>query len=272
MSKKVNAPEIPLCTNIIRLQSYLLAPDEVILFDWFIVKQIAFKYIDFHYSQSRIEEETRIKRVRQDAIIKRFTEWGFLMPEVRINRVTRGKVRFFRVDFGVLAQTEVLCRVIDNNKELFKDYLRFMQYHAQIQVQDAEQEADSATNKRTVDRIYRLLNETYDERRMMYNEGDLTDQEPEYEIPSIQLPRNKSISRKILHLSTIYNDTTIQRAFVAYVDAVLVKKNTPYKILDYFLSYNDTKDGFGVVEYYINSYVRHYTVQKEEDEEEEDYY
>ena len=103
MNNNPNIPEIPLCINVIRLQSYLLAPDEVILFDWFVVKQVAFKYQDFHYSQARIEEETRIKRTRQNMIISLFKEMGFLTSQVRENKETRGRVSYFKVDFEILA-------------------------------------------------------------------------------------------------------------------------------------------------------------------------
>ena len=61
MAKKaLSAPEIPLCINVLRLLNYRLAPDELILFDWLTVKQISFKYKPFHYSQARVEEETRM--------------------------------------------------------------------------------------------------------------------------------------------------------------------------------------------------------------------
>ena len=112
MNKKTNAPEIPLCTNIIRLQSYLLAPDEVILFDWFVVKQVSFKFNEFHYSQARIEEETRIKRTRQNVIINKFKEMGFLFSQVRENKETRGRVNYFKVNFDILADKDVLSEII----------------------------------------------------------------------------------------------------------------------------------------------------------------
>lgn len=123
MNKNPNIPEIPLCINVIRLQSYLLAPDEVILFDWFIVKQVAFKYQDFHYSQARIEEETRIKRTRQNIIIALFKEMGFLTSQVRENKETRGRVSYFKVNFEVLADKDILSEVINANEPLFKDFV-----------------------------------------------------------------------------------------------------------------------------------------------------
>ena len=104
MAKKaLSAPEIPLCINVLRLLNYRLAPDELILFDWLTVKQISFKYKPFHYSQARVEEETRIRRTRQEVIIKQFSALGFLKTDIKVNSVTRGRVRYYSVDFSVLA-------------------------------------------------------------------------------------------------------------------------------------------------------------------------
>lgn len=109
MAKKaLSAPEIPLCINVLRLLNYRLAPDELILFDWLTVKQISFKYKPFHYSQARVEEETRIRRTRQEVIIKQFSALGFLKTDIKVNSVTRGRVRYYSVDFSVLADVDVL--------------------------------------------------------------------------------------------------------------------------------------------------------------------
>ena len=113
MAKKaLSAPEIPLCINVLRLLNYRLAPDELILFDWLTVKQISFKYKPFHYSQARVEEETRIRRTRQEVIIKQFSALGFLKTDIKVNSVTRGRVRYYSVDFSVLADVDVLVEII----------------------------------------------------------------------------------------------------------------------------------------------------------------
>ena len=68
------APICPLCTNVLRVHDYLLTPDELIIFDSLVVKAISFHYKRFFYSQKRIEKETRVKRTRYEAIIKKFEE------------------------------------------------------------------------------------------------------------------------------------------------------------------------------------------------------
>ena len=51
--------EAPMCINVVRLRDYLLAPDEVVLFDWLLVKQAyVFHFKPFYYSQRRVESET----------------------------------------------------------------------------------------------------------------------------------------------------------------------------------------------------------------------
>ncbi len=250
--KKINAPEIPLCTNIIRLQSYRLSPDEVVLFDWLIVKQVAFKYQDFHYSQARIEEETRVKRTRQNVIFTLFKEMGFLYSQVRENRETRGRVNFFRVDFDVLSDKDVLCEIINAQAPIFKDFIEYMKYLSTEQRKSVREQKNKPVSGISSDRIYKLLNDMYEKRRIMYNKGDLTGKKPEWGKSASQLQRNKHIERRLDRLSQLYDDNTICNAFTAYTDSVLKEEKKPENFMNYFLSYDGTSDSFSVFEYYLN--------------------
>lgn len=136
--KSFSTPEIPLCTNVLRLCCYLLAPDELVLFDWLVVKQIAFGYKPFHYSQVRVEEETRIRRTRQEVIIKRFTAMGFLRTSVMINPVIRGRVRYYAINFRILTDMDVLSEIIRPETTLFHDFLTYFDYHAAMQKNSRE--------------------------------------------------------------------------------------------------------------------------------------
>ena len=227
MAKKaLSAPEIPLCINVLRLLNYRLAPDELILFDWLTVKQISFKYKPFHYSQARVEEETRIRRTRQEVIIKQFSALGFLKTDIKVNSVTRGRVRYYSVDFSVLADVDVLVEKL---------------------------KPASAINHEAAARIYQLLSQVYDERRQYYNDGGLTgDVKPERSKSAMQLQHNKPIERKLAKLADYYNDNSIKNAFLAYVDE-------PENLMYYFLSFDETSDCFGVVNHYLNYFTLHYS-------------
>lgn len=258
MNKNPNIPEIPLCINVIRLQSYLLAPDEVILFDWFVVKQVAFKYQDFHYSQARIEEETRIKRTRQNVIINLFKEMGFLTSQVRENKETRGRVSYFKVDFEILANKDILSEIIDTNKALFKDFLKYMKYLSTEQKKALKPQKKDVFDTNTADRIYNLLNDTYEERRIMYNKGELTSKKPDRAKSATQLQKNKAIEKKLIRLTHTYSDNAICYAFTAYIDSVFRGDTKPENLMNYFLSYDDTNESFGVFEYSLNNFNLNY--------------
>ena len=253
MKPKFIIPEIPLCTNIIRLQSYLLSPDEVVLFDWFVVKQISFKYKDFHYSQARIEEETRIKRTRQDVIIKHFCKMGFLTTEVKKNPATSGKVRYFSVHFSVLAHPNMLCLIINNSKPQFKDFMEYMAYHAGIMSKSKQESQPKKVSEIiTVDQIHQMFEEIYERRRILYNNGELTGEMPDLLKSATQLSRSKNIDKRIAELAKRYRKDVIGLSFTAYTDQVLRGKEEPRNFLSLFLTYSTKHDTFDVFDYHLN--------------------
>lgn len=262
VKKNLSAPEIPLCINVLRLLNYRLAPDELVLFDWLTVKQIAFNYKPFHYSQARVEEETRIRRTRQEVIIKQFSALGFLRTDIKVNSVTRGRVRYYSVDFKVLADPDVLLEIILPQTILFRDFLTYFAYHATMQKKSKEEQLKPATaiNYEMADRIYQLLNKAYDKRRQLYNNGELTNEvKPKHTKSAMQLQRNKPIDRKLAKLADCYDDNSIKNAFLAYVDEVLTKEKEPENLMYYFLSFDETSDCFGVVNHYLNAFILHYS-------------
>ena len=242
MAKKaLSAPEIPLCINVLRLLNYRLAPDELILFDWLTVKQISFKYKPFHYSQARV---------------------GFLKTDIKVNSVTRGRVRYYSVDFSVLADVDVLVEIIMPQTTLFRDFILYFAYHATMQKKSKEEQLKpaSAINHEAAARIYQLLSQVYDERRQYYNDGGLTgDVKPERSKSAMQLQHNKPIERKLAKLADYYNDNSIKNAFLAYVDEILTQKKEPENLMYYFLSFDETSDCFGVVNHYLNYFTLHYS-------------
>lgn len=258
MNKKTNLPDIPLCCNILRLQSYLLAPDELILFDWLVVKQISFRYKPFHYSQMRVEDETRIKRTRQEAIIAKFKEWGIIDVEVRQNEVTKGQVRYFSVLFNQLSDNSVLEKIISPTALLYIDFRQYLLYHSEQQslvLNPRKKEEDTDTTD--AEEAYQMLNRIYDERRIMFNEGRLTNGVVPDRLKShTQLQYNKTIAKRLQRLLRRYEGNTIRNSFIAYVDNMLVGKDyvVPTNQMAFFLSYNKEEESFNVFDFYLNKY------------------
>ena len=97
--------EAPMCINVVRLLDYLLAPDEVVLFDWLLVKQAyVFHFKPFYYSQRRVESETRIARRRFETMVRQFKDQGWLWSEVRQKGPEQGPVRHYAVDYRRLRE------------------------------------------------------------------------------------------------------------------------------------------------------------------------
>ncbi len=253
------SPELRLCTNVIRLQSYRLKPDEVILFDWLVVKAISFKYKPFHYSQLRIEAETRIKRSRQEAIFHFFEELDFLQTSVQVNAATNGRVRFFEISFFILSQTSVLAVIMDEQSELFKHFIQLAKYHSKKQDAPKQVEQKQDKNKQVTERLFAMLDKVYDERREMYNNGKLTPDIPTRTKTKTQLVHNAAIERKLVKLANRYETESICDAFRAYCDAVLVGDEKPERPLHYFLTYDEVQESWTVFERHLDRFTLTYS-------------
>lgn len=95
---KKSAP-MPLATNIMRFQNYnfkFFATDEVIMFEYLTVKAVSFKHRVFYHSSSTINDETGIKRNRENSILKRF-ESDLKIVTVNVNGMPQ--VKHFKVHF-----------------------------------------------------------------------------------------------------------------------------------------------------------------------------
>ena len=250
--------ENPLATNILKFQNYFLAPDEFILFEWFIVKSIYnFGYSEFYQSQEKIETETRIKRRRQEHIITSFESLGIIDTQVRKNNIG-GRVKYFSVNFSKLCNKDILSEIINPESELFTKFMQFFKHHAAEQKKCAKKkpEQQNSIDKWKVDNIYKDLNLTYKSRCEMHNKKEANAKNQK---TIVQMPRNKTLELKITKLSETYNDKTIEMAFIAYVDYVLAGMEKPDNILNYFLDYDYQSEIWNVFEKYLNIFTKNYS-------------
>ena len=174
MQTSTEQPFLPTAVNILRLRDYVLPPDGVVLFDWFVVKQACFRSGSFHYSQARIQAETRIARHRQDSLITQFCEWDFLVVFVNFNPATGGRVRFFSLDYAALADPGVLTHVVRKDSDLFAHYLNYFTHMSARLNTPKASTPTPAEEQAQAERVYHLLNRTFNERRKFYNLGGLT--------------------------------------------------------------------------------------------------
>ena len=230
-----DAPICPLCTNVLRVHDYLLTPDELIIFDSLVVKAISFHYKRFFYSQKRIEKETRVKRTRYEAIIKKFEEMGFLQTYVDKMPNSEGQIRYFYVNFPKLAEEEVLGKLVREKSTLFGAMRAYMEYHADEEFKAlcpsaVKEKPKKNQEEKRIEEIRVMLEETLNERREMYNNGKL-DIKP----------------------------TSIHQAFIAYCDEVLEKVCKPKNLFNYFLTRDRFHHDYSIFINSLNSYMIKYS-------------
>lgn len=118
--------ETPLCINFQRFSGYILAPDEVVLFEKLLFKQYNFGGNCFYYTGEAIENETRIKRRRVDAILCKFEELGFLDCTKMVKKNGSSKAKHFKINYDVLLDDNVLSQIIDHESDYYKTFKEFI--------------------------------------------------------------------------------------------------------------------------------------------------
>jgi hypothetical protein len=113
MAYNINADKNPTCLNILKLQRYnfkFFSLEEVVFFEYLIVKAKAFGFGQFYHSTETISSETGIKRTKLDTIIGKFNKLGILQVEIK----GFPKVKHFMVNF------EHICFIVSNLSECRK--------------------------------------------------------------------------------------------------------------------------------------------------------
>ncbi|MGV3529140.1 MAG: hypothetical protein ACO1OO_09610 [Flavisolibacter sp.] len=98
MAYNLEKDKNPTCVNIIKLQRYnfkFFSLEEVVFFEYLVVKAKAFGFGQFYHSTETISSQTGIKRTKLDTIIGKFNKLGILHVEVK----GFPKVKHFTVDF-----------------------------------------------------------------------------------------------------------------------------------------------------------------------------
>lgn len=104
MAYNIKADKNPMAINIRKLQRYnfsFFTLEEVVFFEYLVVKAPLFKFKEFYHSTSTIAKEIGIKRSKLESIITKFGRMGLLsvevkgFPKVKHFTVNFEKIRFF---------------------------------------------------------------------------------------------------------------------------------------------------------------------------------
>jgi hypothetical protein len=124
------ADKIPFALNVLKFQRYnfsYFSCEEVVFFEYIIVKSKAFKQNSFFHSSETIFQETGIKKHSLSSIIKRFKQLGYLTVEVKgMPRVKYFIVNFVRIyeDVGLIYQLEENGKPLYDFRKLLADFFQ----------------------------------------------------------------------------------------------------------------------------------------------------
>ena len=252
-----------MCVNIVRLQDYLLPPDEVVLFDWLLVKQCyVFHHKSFYYSQRRVEKETRIGRRRFETIVQKFKEQGWLWSEVAPSGTRRSAVRRYLVFYDAIARIlPKLVRYGTGTYELYKSYLAKM-FQMSKAVGAKSTDRLPADVEMEVIALKDRLQAVYEMRVKQHNDAVAVGLLLGNKRVVDKLPFREGLQSYLRKLIEKYPTDTIEHAFVAYCDQVLGGQLRPESFMGYFLHYNAVTDEFPIFNACLDAYVTTYSYGK----------
>jgi hypothetical protein len=255
--------EAPMCVNIVRLQDYLLPPDEVVLFDWLLVKQCyVFHHKSFYYSQRRVEKETRIGRRRFETIVQKFKEQGWLWSEVAPSGTRRSAVRRYLVFYDAIARIlPKLVRYDTGTYALYKSYLAKM-FQMSKAVGAKSTDRLPADVEMEVIALKDRLQAVYESRVKQHNDAVAVGLLLGNKRVVDKLPFREGLQSYLRKLIEKYPTDTIEHAFVAYCDQVLGGQLRPESFMGYFLHYNAVTDEFPIFNTCLDAYVTTYSYGK----------
>lgn len=250
-------PLCPVATFPSRIGHYKFdSNDGIVFFDWLVMTAIWKGYIEFTYPIHKIQKTTKVSRRQQEKYTRQFIDLGFLKVFTRSNN--EGRYRSYFVDFSILKTPGVLSQIIDDTDSSFK---RWVFYHAARQKKATKASAIELSNSSdSINATRQSLEDTYNERLRMYNDGELTNQKPNRLKRTTELSNTKAIRDKIGKLLLQHSAQVIKYAFTAYVDDILKGLKEPKKILQYFLAEEDGE--FKIFDSYLNKFNMEYAYDR----------
>ena len=236
----------PLCVNFKTFIQYDISKiniDEIVFFEWLIVKRLSFGSDEFFYQNERVIKEIGIKRHRLEVIKNKFCLYGLII-ELKGNNNTS----------HYLVNPEFIkCFV---NEHLLNEYrantlkqLLTLDFKNEIKV-------SKVTKNRIIKFIKTELEIVYNQRRkdnIVITEGK------KFLTPS-GLNHNKKTYQQFSLLMSRYSNHIIKNSFICFIDMVITGEDNCNHILNNFSSFNRAKDSFPIFENRLNTFNNQYAM------------
>ncbi len=238
----------PLCLNFKVLAQYdltKLSIDEVVFFEWLVLKRNFFGDEKFFYQQQRVIDEIGIKRRRLTTIKAKFIDEYCLETE------TEGKqnITHFSVKNIFISNF-----VEENIKEEHKNDLLFRLLNFQFKgdVQNLTKAQESY--------VLQLINDLIN----IYNTAreQETERNQDRGLSHTELPHNKTTKMQLARLLKAYDFQSIKYSFKAFAESLIANQDHTYHVLNNFSTYKKENESFPVFERYLEIFNRKYSYLK----------
>jgi hypothetical protein len=238
----------PFAINILKLQEYDFTKtsiDEVVFFEWLVIKRKSFKEETFYYQQRRVTEEIGIKRSRLETIRNNFEEMGLILDHASIYNTLYYTVNLEFVKNFIATGVK---------KEFQKPKIKEIE-----KVNFDGEKQLSAKELEKVNLLKFLMNTCYNERRQIHNKMNV-----DLLYLETSLPMNDKSYRQLNQLQRSYDDNAIINSFESYCDDAINYKGKIFKshMVNHFSSYDHAGKKFSVFERHLQTYNDYYTRKK----------
>lgn len=234
----------PLSVNFKTLQQYDLKKtgiDEILFFEWLIVKKLSFGSDEFFYQNNRIFNEIPIKRHRLDKVKVKFICYGMEKETKGFSNTTN-----YLITDEFIENFVKIHLLPEFRKNTLKELLS-LDFKYEIKVSKAE-------IKRIIE-IIDHLEMIYNDRRERY-----IDKNTARTLSKTGLSHNNKTYQQFKLLTNRYELKTIENSFVCFVDDLINRHDYTSHVLNNFSSYNRAYDSFPVFEARLNKFNLNYSI------------
>ncbi len=282
----------PFAINILRLQQYnfnFFSLEEVVLFEYFVIKSQSFGFKKFFHSSATITKETGIKRSRIDKAIVKFESLGILTVTIE----GYPKVKHITVNYDMIVPIIAeIYQFAENNKllaengKLFADFYKLFAENSKLFADFYKLFAENSKQKELIKEHKQELNKKNREKEKKreeaaekkfsapfnYSEKNAVDFVEKLEVqynerrkvkikdksfPDATLGhKTNSTYKLVLRALNELGEDVIANAWLVYCDQLFSNERSVERILPYFFS---RKEGeFDVIGYLSDVYNRTY--------------
>lgn len=252
--------------------------EEVVFFEYLVIKGQAFKFKPFFYSNRRITEETGIRKAALATIIKKFQGYGIIDVEVKGFPL----VQYFTVNYREILkklpdfyQLSENGKLLSDNGKLLSEFYQPLSENSQEKKLNKELNNKPKKNSIVIDGegfaiknsfsvselqaakdVVNSLDPIFNTRREMVNKKKRVEEQREF--AATVLPKGKQVIYHCAKALVYKSELEIVNSFTVFADHFLTGELDHVRnILAYFFSQKENEE-FEVIDYYLTYFNRNY--------------